>query len=164
MNYGAGKAQGEWLLFLHAATCLNTSSLQALVESSRFTCALWGRFDLKLSGSQAIFRLIERCINWRARLTSIATGDQCIFVRKDCFEKLGGFPQQPLMEDVMLSKQLRKIGRPLHIASPVVTSSRRWQDHGILRTILLMWWLRLLFFFGVSPRTLARQYYPAQDS
>lgn len=160
MNAGAVAAKGDWLLFLHADTTLEPASLQAMLKSVAETRYLWGRFDLRLSGTETIFRLIERCINWRARLTSIATGDQGLFVRRDSFERLGGYPQQPLMEDVILCKQLKKLGKPLHIAQPVITSSRRWQERGVVRTILLMWWLRLLFFCGVSPQTLARHYYP----
>jgi hypothetical protein len=97
-------------------------------------------------------------MNLRSRLSGIATGDQAIFVRREAFEKIGGWPEIPLMEDIALSRALKRLGPPLCIRQPVVTSSRRWEEHGILRTILLMWRLRLAYALGADPHRLARAY------
>jgi hypothetical protein len=119
---------------------------------------LWGRFDLRLSGSAWPLRIIERMINLRSRLSGIATGDQGIFVRREVFEAAGGYPPIALMEDVALSRALRRRARPACLRPPLLTSSRRWEQRGILRTVLLMWRLRLAYALGVSPERLARQY------
>jgi hypothetical protein len=97
-------------------------------------------------------------MNSRSRLTGIATGDQAIFVRREAFEASGGFPAIPLMEDVALSKILKRRSPPLCLRERVVTSGRRWQRHGTFRTIVLMWRLRLAFALGADPRRLARRY------
>ena len=157
MNQGAQAATGDLLLFLHADTQLpeNTEALlREFWQSDKF----WGRFDVRLSGKHPAFRLIAWLMNWRSRLTGIATGDQAIFVRRMAFEQIGGFPALPLMEDIAISRLLKRQSRPFCIRTPLVTSSRRWETHGILRTILLMWWLRLQFFCGVAPERLARLY------
>ncbi len=159
MNLGASKATGEILLFLHADTRLparfDTVIFSALQTSRRD----WGRFDVQLSGRHRMFRLIEFMINWRSKLSGIATGDQAIFVKKSVFEKLGGFVEIPLMEDISLSNSLKKNSRPVCLAQKVLTSSRRWEQKGIWKTIVLMWRLRLAFFLGVSPHKLVRKYY-----
>ncbi len=118
----------------------------------------WGRFNVRLSGKHFMFRIIERMMNMRSCITGVATGDQAIFVGLESIEIVGTYPQLPLMEDVVFSKRLRNLGWPACIKQQVVTSSRRWEDKGILRTMLLMWRLRLLFFLGVSADKLARQY------
>jgi len=157
MNAGAAVARGEYLLFLHADTRLPTSLPRALTLW-RQSGVQWGFFPLVLSGNAWPFRVIERAITGRSRLTGVSTGDQCQFVRRDIFEHLGGFPDLSLMEDVAFSKVLRKQYRPRVESKPVITSSRRWEQRGIVKTVLLMWSLRLAYFCGVSPRRLARIY------
>ena len=119
---------------------------------------LWGRFDVRLSGRRVMFRVIESAMNLRSRLTGVATGDQAIFVRRETFAQVGGFPAIPLMEDIALSKLLRKRAWPLCLKARVMTSSRRWERHGVWRTMALMWRLRLLYVLGVSPSTLHAMY------
>lgn len=155
MNTGAGRALGDWLVFLHADTRLPDNWMSLIAQSD----APWGRFDLRLSGKQGLLRLIEKAINLRSRKTSIATGDQVLFFRRDFFHSLGGFPEIPLMEDVAISKLARQQHQPACIHEPVITSSRRWEQNGILRTVLLMWSLRLAYWLGVNPGTLHRWYY-----
>lgn len=121
-----------------------------------------GCFALRLSGSHPAFRIIEWFINVRSRLTRISTGDQCQFVRRDLFEVMGGFPEQPLMEDVEFARRLKRAGRIACLRDKVTTSSRRWEQHGILRTMLLMWKLRLLYWLGVAPERLAANYRDAR--
>lgn len=122
-----------------------------------------GHFNIRLSGSLPAFRIIEWFINTRSRLTGISTGDQCQFVRREAFEELGRFPDQPLMEDVEFSRRLKRIGRStVCLRDKVTTSSRRWEQHGILKTVLLMWKLRLYYWFGVTPDRLAALYRDAR--
>ena len=155
MNTGAAHARGEVFLFLHADTSLPAGAINLLATANH----PWGRFDVRLSGEHFMFRLIERMMNFRSRLTGVATGDQAIFVSRALFNKVGGFPEIELMEDVALSKILRRHAQPLCIRQRVTTSSRRWRQHGIVKTIMLMWWLRLLYFIGVSPARLAQMYH-----
>ncbi len=157
MNHGAEYAQGAYLLFLHADTQMPPDFFEVLNQCFRREC-VWGRFDVRLSGRYPLFRVVEFCINLRSRLTGIATGDQCMFIHRTVFRELGGYPEIPIMEDIALSKALKKISRPVCLRQKVITSSRRWERRGIIRTILLMWCLRLLYFMGVDPRTLARWY------
>ncbi len=157
MNAGAAIANGDTLVFLHADTVLPDGAL-AQLEQAMGAGAQWGRFNVRLSGRHWLFRIIERLINLRSCLTGVATGDQGIFVRRELFRQLNGFAELPLMEDVELSKRLRRIARPRCIRQPLTTSSRRWEHHGILRTVLLMWRLRLEYFLGASPDTLAQRY------
>ncbi len=117
-----------------------------------------GRFDIRLSGQHFMLRVIEFLVNSRSRLTRISTGDQAMFVRRDIFERLGGFPDQPLMEDIELSRRLKPVGKIACLHEKVVTSSRRWETHGILRTILLMWRLRFCYWLGADPAELKQQY------
>ena len=157
MNSGIDEASGDVLLFLHADTRLPADAVAKLihaVEDGYF----WGRFNVRLSGKHFMFRIIERMMNLRSCITGVATGDQAIFVSHESIEIVGDYPRLPLMEDIVFSKRLLKLGRPACIRQQVVTSSRRWEDKGILRTMLLMWRLRLLFFLGVSADRLARQY------
>ena len=118
----------------------------------------FGRFDVRIEGRHPLFPVIGRLINMRSRLTGIATGDQAIFARRDAFHAAGGFAAIPVMEDIALSKHLKRVGRPLCLRECVITSGRRWEKHGVLRTIMLMWRLRLAYFFGADARQLARQY------
>ena len=157
MNAGAAAASGDILLFLHADSQLPANAFQ-LVEDAIARGELWGRFDLRLSGKHWLFRVVERLINWRSCLSGIATGDQAIFLRRETFESLGGYAEIPLMEDVDLSKRLKRLAAPCCIRQPLTTSSRRWEHHGIVRTILLMWQMRLAYFLGASPESLAQRY------
>jgi rSAM/selenodomain-associated transferase 2 len=158
MNAGAEVADGDIFLFLHADTSLPDSALndmaQAIAEGHH-----WGRFDVAFDAHQAIFKVIAFMMNHRSRITGIATGDQGLFVTKQAFQAIGGFPDIALMEDIAISKQLNKLGKPACLKAKVVTSARRWQQHGVIRTILLMWYLRLAYFFGADPDDLARIYY-----
>ena len=159
MNAGARQANGDILWFLHA------DSLPPPDASSLIRAALagrergWGRFDVRLSGRRPSLRMVEFSMNLRSRLTGIATGDQGIFVRRDLFERIGCYPPIALMEDIALSRTLKRYGRPVCLRQRVLTSSRRWERDGIARTILLMWRLRLAYFLGADPDRLARSYY-----
>jgi len=157
MNNGASIASGDVLLFLHADTLLPDDAMQVISERSRKK-NYWGRFDVRLSGSRYIYRLIEGLMNLRSRITSIATGDQAIFIQRNLFDRVGGFPEIVLMEDIGISRQLKKISRPVCMKQKVVTSSRRWEANGVITTVLLMWKLRLYYFFGVSPDKLSQLY------
>jgi rSAM/selenodomain-associated transferase 2 len=157
MNAGASVARGDVLLFLHADTKLpaNADALvrDGLAQSGR----IWGRFDVRFD-HDGIMPLIAAMMNLRSRVTGIATGDQAIFVTRAAFDAIGGFPAQPLMEDIALSSRLRRVSRPAYVCAHVTTSARRWQKQGILRTVFLMWRLRLAYFLGADPAHLARQY------
>lgn len=157
MNSGIDEASGDALLFLHADTRLPADAVAKLIHALE-DGYFWGRFNVRLSGKHFMFRIIERMMNLRSCITGIATGDQAIFVSHESIEIVGAYPLLPLMEDIVFSKRLRELGRPACIRQQVVTSSRRWEDKGILRTMLLMWRLRLLFFLGVPADRLARQY------
>lgn len=158
MNTGAEYAHGDSLLFLHADTLLPAGAC-SLVNNVILSGGDWGRFNVRLSGSSWIFRIIETMMNWRSGMTSIATGDQAIFVRKKLFNKIGGFPGIELMEDIVLSRKLRNVSKPVCIKDCVITSSRKWESNGVIRTVVLMWRLRLMFYFGVAANDLAKQYY-----
>jgi rSAM/selenodomain-associated transferase 2 len=157
MNAAAANATGDILLFLHADTLLPVNALQ-LIETVLSDERPWGRFDLRLTGRHWLLRIVEHMINWRSSVSGIATGDQAIFLRRNIFESLGGYAEIPLMEDVELSTRLRHLARPCCIRQPVITSSRRWEHHGILRTIMLMWQMRLAYCLGTPPETLAQRY------
>jgi rSAM/selenodomain-associated transferase 2 len=156
MNAGAALGAGDALLFLHADTVLPDGA-DRLIDAALGRRA-WGRFDLRIAGSHPLFAVIARMISWRSRLTGIATGDQAIFVTREAFEAVGGFPDWPLMEDIAISRRLKRLCRPYCIGTPVVTSGRRWEQHGVLRTVLLMWRLRIAYYFGVEPALLAARY------
>lgn len=158
-NAGAAAAAGDVLLFLHADTLLPAHADALVLGGLRASGRGWGRFDVRLSGRHPLLRVVERIMGLRSRLTGIATGDQAIFVRREWFLRAGGFPPVPLMEDVALSKALRRMGRPLCIREPVLTSSRRWEERGVVRTVLLMWRLRLEYALGADPARLARHYH-----
>ncbi len=158
MNAGALEAKTNLLLFLHADTLLPDNFLD-LLEGFRKSPYRWGRFNVSLSGNKVMFSVIGFMINWRSRISGIATGDQAIFVKREAFDQVGAFSRIPLMEDVDLSKKLLKLSRPFCINEPVITSSRRWEVHGTWRTIFLMWKLRWKFARGVSPEVLVKEYY-----
>lgn len=160
MNAGAEYAKHEILLFLHADTRLPADADQLIHAALAPQAARWGRFDLRLDHPHPVYRLIEHSINWRSHLSGVATGDQAIFVEREYFERVGCYDRLPLMEDVTLSKKLLHFARPARITTPVLTSARRWERDGVLRTVLLMWRLRTAFFFGADPFRLAEQYYP----
>ena len=157
MNAGARVANGDILLFLHADTRLPEEAVEQLQHSWQQQ-RHWGRFDVRLSGHAWLLRVVERLMNWRSCLSGVATGDQAIFVERQLFEGCGGYAEIALMEDIELSKRLRRYARPVCLHTPVLTSSRRWEHYGIVRTILLMWRLRLAYFFGADPAYLARRY------
>lgn len=157
MNAGAAAATGDVLWFVHADT-QPPADADGRISFAVRSGALWGRFDVQLAGRQRSLRLVERMINLRSRITGIATGDQAVFVRRDVFEQLGGFPDIALMEDIALSRNLKRVARPCCLRQTVVTSSRRWESHGILRTVVLMWRLRLAYALGADPAVLARRY------
>ncbi len=155
MNAGANASCNELLLFLHADTLLPADAAAVLTAQSR---PCWGRFDVRLSGGHFALRVVETLMNWRSRVTGIATGDQAMFVSRALFFAAGGFPDQPLMEDIALSATLRERLRPRCLRAWVVTSSRRWEQHGVFRTIAHMWWLRYRYWRGVDPQILAADY------
>jgi rSAM/selenodomain-associated transferase 2 len=157
MNAGAAAASGRVLLFLHVDTRLPEGALRA-VETVLDADRVWGRFDVRLDGSHLLFPLIAALMNLRSRLTGIATGDQAIFVRREAFATVGGFPEIELMEDIALSRALKRCSRPVCLDHRVRTSTRRWTRDGVLRTIVLMWRLRLAYFLGADPTLLARRY------
>jgi rSAM/selenodomain-associated transferase 2 len=159
MNAGAAAATGDVLLFLHADTRLPERADRLVLDGLAARGREWGRFDVRIEGAHALLPLVAWLMNRRSRWTGIATGDQAMFVRRGTFEALSGFPPLALMEDVELSARLRRVAPPLCIAERAATSGRRWEARGVLRTIVLMWWLRLRYFLGESPERLARSYH-----
>jgi len=157
MNAGAAIAQGEWLLFLHADTQLPPGARAALEAAVR-RGARWGRFDVRIEGASPWFPLIAALMNHRSRLSGIATGDQAIFVQRPLFLQLGGYADQPLMEDIELCRRLRAVARPASLRERVSTSGRRWEARGVWRTVWLMWRLRWRYWRGAAPEELARAY------
>ncbi|HVN87122.1 MAG TPA: TIGR04283 family arsenosugar biosynthesis glycosyltransferase [Candidatus Binatia bacterium] len=158
MNAGAAQATGEVLLFLHADTWLPAGFDAAVANALTDPRVVGGRFDVRLEPSSRLLRVVAALMNLRSRLSRIATGDQAIFVRRQTFERIGGFAEMPLMEDIAFTRALKRAGRIACLRECVTTSSRRWQRNGVLRTILLMWMLRLLYFCGVSPSRLRAMY------
>ena len=159
MNAGAKEAQGDILIFLHADTVLPKNIENVIIESLSYSKCVWGRFNVQLSGKSLAFRIIETLMNKRSCLTSIATGDQAIFIQKNMFYEINGFPEIPLMEDIEISKKLKHYSKAICIKERVITSSRRWEENGILRTVLLMWSIRLAWFFGISAEQLKKRYH-----
>jgi len=157
MNAGAAVAAGGIVLFLHCDTRLQLAPADFPTQLPG--AARWGFFRVRLSGAARHFRLIESAMNWRSRLTRVATGDQCLFVERALWRALGGYADIPLMEDVELCKRLRRCGPPHIVGAPAVTSSRRWEDRGALKTVLDMSRLRLAYWLGAEPADLARRYY-----
>ncbi|HUW25100.1 MAG TPA: TIGR04283 family arsenosugar biosynthesis glycosyltransferase [Gallionella sp.] len=162
MNAGASAAHGDVLLFLHADTLLPLCAGQAIEAAIRRSGHApehaWGHFDVCIDGRSFMLWVVARLMNWRSRLSGIATGDQAMFVSRFAFEAVGGFPDQPLMEDVELSKRLLARSGPICLTDRVVTSGRRWEAYGVWRTIWLMWRLRWSYWRGVSPGELAKSY------
>ena len=158
MNAGAAAARGDILLFLHADTQLPTESLTAIERALVDPHHDWGRFDVHIVGRSRWLALVGFMMNQRSRLSGIATGDQALFVRRSTFDAVGGYPAQPLMEDIELSRRLRRISAPVCLRERVSTSGRRWEAHGVWRTIFLMWQLRLLYWLGTPVDQLAARY------
>ena len=158
MNAGAACARGAILLFLHADSLLPQAADALIVDGLKRTRRGWGRFDVSIAGGHPLLRLVERLMNLRSRLTGIATGDQAIFVTRSLFTAAGGYPEIALMEDVELSRRLKHYGPPLCLRHRITTSARRWEKHGVVRTILLMWRLRLAYWLGADPGKLAPRY------
>ena len=157
-NAGARVAHGDVFWFVHADTRIPHVAAEELLARLAQQPQCWGRFDVCFESPRPSLRVIAACMNLRSRLTAIATGDQGLFVCREYFYRLQGFADQALMEDVELTRRLKRIAPPLCLDSRIVTSSRRWETRGIARTILLMWWLRAAYFFGVDPQRLARWY------
>lgn len=157
MNAGAATSHGDVLFFLHADT-MPPADAPTAIAAAIAGGADWGRFDVRIDGTHPLLRVVERMMNWRSRLTGIATGDQAIFVRRAIFDAVGGYPAIPLMEDIRLSSTLRCVSSPACLREQVYTSGRRWESRGVVPTILLMWTLRLAFFCGADPVRLARRY------
>jgi rSAM/selenodomain-associated transferase 2 len=158
MNAGAAASRAEVLVFLHADTLLPEGALDAIESAFADAHRAWGRFDVRIEGASPVLTLVAAAMNLRSRATGIATGDQAIFVRRAAFEAAGGFPAIPLMEDVALCTALKRISRPACLRERVATSGRRWERQGVLRTIALMWRLRLAYALGADPSRLARRY------
>ena len=154
MNVGANSADGDLFIFLHADTYLPDNALTLISDGN----AVWGRFDIRLTGSHWMLAVIALMMNWRSRLTGIATGDQVIFVTKTAFNRVNGYPNIALMEDIALCRRLKKLSSPLCLTAKVHSSARRWQEFGVFKIILLMWSLRLGYFFDENPKALARLY------
>jgi rSAM/selenodomain-associated transferase 2 len=155
MNAGARHASGDAFVFLHADTRLPPDADRLIARA--LAARPWGRFDVRIEGGQRLLKVVAWAMNLRSRLSGIATGDQAVFVRREAF---GGFPEIALMEDVAFSSGMKRVGAPACLREYVTTSGRRWQARGVVRTIVLMWRLRLLYYFGVRPETLARRYEP----
>jgi len=160
MRAGAAVATGSVLWFLHADTIAPRDADRLIMEALQYQQTGWGRFDVQLSQTRLLLRCVAWLMNLRSRVSGIATGDQGLFVSVRSYDDVGGFPEIPLMEDVALSRALRRHGRPARIRQPLVSSPRRWIEHGVLRTILRMWALRLAYFLGVDPERLAAYYAP----
>jgi rSAM/selenodomain-associated transferase 2 len=159
MNAGAREAVGDVLLFLHADTRLPANADRLIAAALATRRARWGRFDVTIEGRSSGLAMVAAMMNWRSRVSGIATGDQAVFVARATFESVGGFPPIALMEDIALSRRLKRVSAPACLRERVITSGRRWDRDGLLRTILTMWSLRLAYFVGVAPARLAKIYY-----
>lgn len=162
MNLGAGKCKSDIILFIHIDTEIDENNISAIKSAMKQQDLAGGRFDIRLSGHHPAYRIISWFINIRSRWSKISTGDQAMFVRRAMFEQMGGFADLPLMEDVEFSKRLKRQGNVACLRQRVTTSSRRWQQHGIIRTVLLMWRLRLLYWLGTPAEKLAAMYQNAR--
>jgi rSAM/selenodomain-associated transferase 2 len=158
MNAGAAAARGDILLFLHADTALPADADRLVREGLASGDRAWGRFDVNITGTHWLLPIVAFMMSLRSRVTGITTGDQAMFVRRDAFALVGGFPDIPLMEDIVLSQRLKRLTPPLCLRERVTTSGRRWEKNGVVRTIVLMWRLRLAFYLGAKPDELARDY------
>lgn len=157
MNLGAKNTESDIILFLHIDTSLTSSNISN-IRKAYAQGFLSGRFDVRLSNPSLTYRIISFFINLRSRVSQISTGDQAIFVRREIFEAVGGFPELPLMEDVAISKRLKRFGKVACLYDKLTTSSRRWEQRGLVRTVVLMWEIRLLYWLGVSPEKLVVMY------
>jgi rSAM/selenodomain-associated transferase 2 len=158
MNAGAHCSRGVALLFLHVDTTLPQDADRPLRSFLEDPEQIWGWFDVQITGTHWLLPIVARTMNLRSRLTRIATGDQAIFVRRAAFEAVGGFPDILLMEDIEMSQRLKRLARPICLRQQVTTSGRRWERHGVMRTILHMWRLRFDYWRGIDPKELARRY------
>ncbi|MES2386056.1 MAG: TIGR04283 family arsenosugar biosynthesis glycosyltransferase [Pseudomonadota bacterium] len=158
MNAGAAQATGEVLLFLHADTVLPEGADALVSEALASGAKVWGRFDVRITGRPRMLRLVAALMNLRSRATGIATGDQAMFMTRAAFEAVGGFPAQPLMEDIEMSRRLLRLSRPACLRAKVQTSGRRWESRGVWPTVLLMWRLRFAYWRGAAPERLADLY------
>ncbi|MEX0802672.1 MAG: TIGR04283 family arsenosugar biosynthesis glycosyltransferase [Candidatus Binatia bacterium] len=158
MNRGAQEATGDVLLFLHGDTRLPPTALDEIVAALKDPRYLGGRFDIELEGEHWMLKIVGALINHRSRITKVGTGDQAIFVRREVFTRMGGFPDIPLMEDIAFCRELKRLGGVACLRSRVITSARRWEVEGVWRTIVKMWTLKFLYLAGVSPVTLKRFY------
>lgn len=158
MNAGAKQAKGETLVFIHADTFLPENALDLITQALSKTNPGWGRFNVQLKGNHLMLKVIAALMNLRSCLTGIATGDQVIFVSKQLFDKVGGYPDIALMEDISLCTNLKKLSHCVCLEAKVISSGRLWEKHGVFKTILLMWRLRLGYFFGENPETLSTLY------
>ncbi len=159
MNAAAKVAKGGVFLFLHADTLLPDGAQSAILEAFADRAVVGGRFDVEFDNPRLTFKAIAALINLRSRLSEICTGDQAIFVKREVFESLGGYPEIPLMEDVELARRLKQKGRLASLSLRVTTSARKGEQEGVAKTILLMWTIRLLYFVGVGPERLHQWYY-----
>jgi rSAM/selenodomain-associated transferase 2 len=159
MNAGARQASGNVLLFLHADTWLPAAAASAIESALADPGVIGGRFDVRFDSPRPVFRMVAAFMNARSRASGICTGDQAIFTRRSVFEAVGGYPDIPLMEDIELSRRLRRIGRMACLRLCVTTSARKWERDGILRTVLLMWTLRFLYACGMDAGRLHAWYY-----
>lgn len=158
MNFGAQQASGQVLLFLHADTFLPPDADRLIAQALASGAQVWGRFDVRIAGRHWLLPVIALFMNTRSRWSGIATGDQALFMTRAAFDAVGGFTDQPLMEDIDLSARLLKLSRPACLRAPVLTSGRRWETGGVWRTMVLMWRLRLAYWRGVAPEQLAALY------
>jgi rSAM/selenodomain-associated transferase 2 len=158
MNAGAAVARGDVLMFLHADTRLPHDADRLVREGLARSGAAWGRFDVTIEGTHPLLSVIARAMSLRSRATGITTGDQAMFVTRAAFERVGGFPAIALMEDITLARHLKRVSPPLALRARVTTSGRRWERHGVVRTMLKMWRLRLAYFLGADPKDLAARY------
>jgi rSAM/selenodomain-associated transferase 2 len=156
LQEGFARSKGEWVWFLHADSRLDSKVVAWLAQLQR---PAWGRFDVRFVTARPMLALVAKMMNWRSRYTGICTGDQGIFVHRSLLTSIGGVPQQSLMEDIELSKRLKRQGLPLCPSLSLTTSPRRWERRGVVGTIVSMWWFRLRYWLGADPQQLAREYY-----
>jgi rSAM/selenodomain-associated transferase 2 len=159
LQAGFARAQAEWIWFLHADSVPSAQALGWLVDL-REPC--WGRFDVRFSADGLLLKLVAMMMNWRSRRSGICTGDQGMFVHRSLLTRIGGVPPQSLMEDIELSRRLKREMAPVCPRLPVTTSSRRWEQRGTVRTIVSMWWFRLRYWLGADPEWLAERYYASR--